>query len=364
MNKKLDNLKNKLRDIFSHIPISEKMIFVKHLSIMIKSGMPILNSLWLLQKQAKSKIMQGIIKELIIDVDNGQFLSASLEKHYSVFGNFFINIIRVGEASGTLSENLNYLHEELKKSYELKKKVKSAMAYPIILLIAVFGISTLLMFSIFPKILPIFATFKMDLPITTRILIVVANFSLAYGIHMLIGFIFLGFILFVLFQFRSVKLFSHKIFLKTPFLGTISLHINMTAFARTMNSLLRSGIKIVDALLITADTMPNFVYQKELQNMAEMIKGGEPMSKYLMKNSKFFPSIFSQMVEVGENTGHLDENLIYLAEFYEAEVDEMFKNLSTILEPILLLFMGVVVGFVALAIITPIYGLSQSLKIK
>ena len=133
MNKKFDNLKNKLRDFFSRISISEKMIFVKHLSIMIKSGMPILDSLWLLQKQAKSKVMQRIIKELIVDVDNGQFLSMSLEKHHSVFGNFFINIIRVGEASGTLSENLNYLHEELKKNYELRKKVKSAMAYPAIL---------------------------------------------------------------------------------------------------------------------------------------------------------------------------------------------------------------------------------------
>lgn len=364
MNKKFYNLKNKLRDVFSRISISEKMIFVKHLSIMIRSGMPILDSLWLLQRQAKSKVMQRIMKELIIDVDNGQFLSMGLEKHHSVFGNFFINIIRVGEASGTLSENLNYLHEELKKNYELRKKVKAAMAYPIILLIAVLGISVLLMFSIFPKILPIFATFKMDLPITTKILIKVANFSLIYGIHMLIGIIFLGFILFVLLQFRPVKLIFHKLFLKAPFLGAISLHINMTAFARTMSSLLRSGIQIVDALLITADTMPNFVYKKQLQNMAETIREGEPMSKYLMKNSNFFPSIFSQMVEVGENTGHLNENLIYLAEFYEAEVDEMFKNLSTVLEPLLLLFMGAIVGFIALAIITPIYGLSQSLKIK
>ncbi|KKQ22359.1 hypothetical protein A2999_00895 [Candidatus Wolfebacteria bacterium RIFCSPLOWO2_01_FULL_38_11] len=360
----MNKFKHQFQEIFWHISLSDRMLFVKHLSIMIRSGMPILDSLWLLRRQAKSKTLQKIISELIVDVDNGQFLSVSLEKHKGVFGNFFINIIRVGEASGTLADNLNYLHEEIRKSYELRKKVKAAMTYPIILLVAVFGISTLLMFSIFPKILPIFATFKMKLPISTRILIVVANFSIHNGVYMFVGFIVFIAAIIILLRINVIKILYHRLLLSTPFIGNISLHVNMTAFARTMSSLLRSGIKIVDALLIVADTMPNFVYRRQLKNVSESVKRGEPMSKYMLVNEKFFPPTFSQMVEVGENTGHLDENLVYLAEFYEAEVDEMFKNLSTILEPLLLLVMGIIVGFVALAIITPIYGLTQSLKIK
>src|SRR3990167_1732478 len=209
----MNKFKHQFQEIFWHISLSDRMLFVKHLSIMIRSGMPILDSLWLLRRQAKSKTLQKIISELIVDVDNGQFLSVSLEKHKGVFGNFFINIIRVGEASGTLADNLNYLHEEIRKSYELRKKVKAAMTYPIILLVAVFGISTLLMFSIFPKILPIFATFKMKLPISTRILIVVANFSIHNGVYMFVGFIVFIAAIIILLRINVIKILYHRLLL-------------------------------------------------------------------------------------------------------------------------------------------------------
>lgn len=355
---------NFFKNIFSRVSVSEKMLFTKHLSIMIRSGMPLLDSLWMLRRQARSKTFQRIINQLIVDVDNGQFLSVSLEKQKSIFGNFFINIIRVGEASGTLADNLNYLHEELRKSYELRRKVKAAMTYPIIVLLATIGISSILLFVVFPQIMPIFDSFKIQLPITTRILIAIIKFFTHYGWLAAIGAIILAFAISFLLKVRVVKFFWHKIILSAPFIGPASQNVNMTAFARTLASLLKSGIKIVDALNIVAGTMPNVVYQYEIKKVAETIKKGEAMSNYLLTSEKYFPPTFSQMIEVGESTGHLDENLAYLADFYEAEVDERFKNLSTILEPLLILVMGVLVGFVVLSIITPIYTLTQNLKIR
>lgn len=350
--------------LFFRVPLEEKMLFTKHLSIMIKSGMPLLDSLWLLRKQANSKVFKKILNQIAIDIDNGQFLSVGLERYLSVFGDFFINVIRVGEASGTLAENLNYLHEEIRKNYELRRKVKGAMIYPVIILFATFGIGGLLMFFVFPKIIPIFTSLRVELPFMTRALIQVINILTSYGIYIAMGFIFLVFSFFALLQVPSIRFIWHRILLVLPFVGNVSVNINITSFARTLASLLKSGIKIVDAVLITSDTMPNLVYKSELKKIAENIKAGESISDYIIKKEKIFPPIFSQMIQVGESTGHLDENLVYLANFYEAEVDEVFKNLSTILEPVLLLIMGVIVGFVAIAIITPIYGITKNLKIR
>ncbi len=357
-------LKILIEKISLRIPLSEKMLFVKHLSIMIKAGMPLLDSLWLLRKQARSKGFKKIISNLIVDVDNGQFLSVGLEKYASIFGDFFINIIRVGEASGTLAENLNYLHKELWKSYELRRKIRSAMTYPIIVLVAAGGISFILIFFIFPKIIPIFTSFRMELPLPTRMLIGFVNVFTAYGIWILAGFLLFIAAAWFLFQVKKVRFMFHRFLLSLPYIGKVSQNINMTAFARTFGTLLKSGIKIVDAIMITADTVPNLIFQKKLKLMAEKVKNGELMSSYMVEESQFFPPIFSQMVEVGESTGHLDENLNYLADFYESEVDEIFKNISTVLEPMLLLLMGIVVGFIVLAVITPIYGFTQALKIR
>ncbi|MEK7481988.1 MAG: type II secretion system F family protein [Patescibacteria group bacterium] len=353
-----------MTNIFLRVPLSEKMLFAKHLSIMIRSGMSILDSLWLLKKQAKTRSFKKILDQIIVNIDNGQFLSASLEKYRTVFGEFFISIIRIGEATGTLADNLNYLHEQLRKNYELRRKVKAAMIYPVIILIATLGIGSILIFYVFPKIMPIFKSLKVELPITTRILIAAVNFLNNYGLWVIVGLIVFIVLMFILLRIKAVRFLWHRLILALPIFGRVSIGVNMTNFARTLASLLKSGVKIVDAILITSDTMPNLVYQRELKVVAERIKSGETISQYLLEKKKFFPPIFAQMVEVGENTGRLDENFIYLADFYEAEVDEVFKNLSGILEPIMLLVMGGLVGFIAISIISPIYEITQGLNLK
>jgi len=357
MNKFFQKIQN---NFFLKVPLRDQILFAKHLAIMLQAGMPILDSLTMLKKQQKkSKTFFKILNQITTDINRGQFLSTSLDQYRQVFGNLFINIIRVGEASGTLPENLNYLVEELTKKQTLGRKVKGAMIYPIIVLIAVLGIVGILMFVVFPKILPLFKSLKIKLPLTTRLLLSTYNFISGNWIFIILGVfaVIIGFRL--LLGIEKIKFSYHCLLLRIPFLKRMITNINMADFTRTLSILLRSGVKIVESLETSANSLSNLVYKYELKKTAVKITGGGQISKYLMEKPEFFPAMLSQMIEVGENTGNLSQTLLYLSDYYENEVDEMTKNLSVTLEPILLIIMGVMVGFVALAIMMPIYGLTQ-----
>lgn len=359
----MNKLIKKIDHFFLRVSNQDQIIFVKHLGVMVKAGMPILNSLMMIQKQTKSKSLFKILQQIIIDVDNGQFLSASLEQFHYVFGDLFINIIRVGEASGTLVENLNFLAEELEKKQDLRRKIKGALIYPIIVLTATIGIVSLLVFFVFPKILPRFQDMNFELPLTTRILIGVNNFILANWYFIILGvFVFIIATWFSL-KIKTVRYYFHFFLLEVPLIGSMIQNVNMANFTRSFGVLLKSGVKIVESLSITSGALSNLVYKKELEKAADEITKGEQISKYFFKKEKLFPIMLAQMIEVGENTGNLSETLFYLAEFYEEEVDAITKNLASVLEPVLLLVMGVIVGFVALSIIMPIYSLTQSLSL-
>ncbi|OGG43917.1 hypothetical protein A3G50_02810 [Candidatus Jorgensenbacteria bacterium RIFCSPLOWO2_12_FULL_42_11] len=355
---------NKLSlNFFSKVSLQDQIIFAKHLAIMLQAGMPILDSLTMLKKQQKkSKPFFKILEQLIIDVDSGQSLSSGLDRFRQIFGNLFINVIRVGETSGTLPENLNYIVEELQKKQSLNRKIKGAMVYPVIILIAVFAIVGILIFVVFPKILPLFNSLKVKLPLATRLLLFGYNVISENWLLIILG-LFAAFIGFwLMLKNKKVKFYLDHFLLKLPFLGSMATNINMANLTRTLSLLLKSGIKIVDSLETTANSLSNSVYQRELKKVAVEISGGGQISHYLLKRTKLFPIMLSQMIEIGENTGNLSQTLSYLNNFYETEVDEITKNLSTTLEPILLIIMGVVVGFVAIAIITPIYSLTQSVS--
>lgn len=349
---------------FVRVSVQDQILFAKHLAIMTKAGMPLLNSLLLIQKQTKSRSFLAILKKVVIDVDNGQFLSTSLEQYRGVFGDLFINVIRVGEASGTLVENLNYLALELSKQQELRRTIKGALMYPLIILLATLGIVGALIFLVFPKIMPVFKSLNLQLPLPTRILIDMNLFFLNYWPFIFIGFIIFVFVFWGLLQIRSFRKTLHHVFLYLPIIGTVVQSVNMANFARTFGVLLRSGVKIVESLTISSSTLSNLVYQDELQNAAGEITKGIQISQYLSHRQHLFPIMLSQMVEVGENTGNLSETLIYISDYYESEVNATTKNLTNILEPFLLIFMGVMVGFVAIAIIMPIYGITQGLKVR
>ena len=344
-----------------HVGLQEKVLFARHLAVGIKSGMSLQDSLRLIQQQAKSGSFKKILGVLMVDTANGMYLSASMEKYAGVFGQLFVNIVRVGEQSGTLTENLAYLAVELKKKQQLRSKIRGALIYPAVIMAATLGIVMTLMIGVFPKILPVFANMKIELPITTKILIVVSKFMTDYTLFIILGmFLFIGFIIFIS-RYEWWKHSWHHFLLKLPLIKGIAVKVNAASIARVLGLLLKSGVRIIEAVNITADALDNRVYRHELRTAGETLRRGEYFSIYLSKDPNLFPPIFTNMIQVGENTGNLTENLEYLSQFYEEDVDEVLKNLNSIIEPFLLLFMGLLVGFIALSVITPIYSISQSL---
>ena len=343
------------------IPLQQRINFARHLAVIIKAGLPLIEGLKILKRQAQSKKMEAIISGLISDVNNGQFLADSLEKYNAIFGEFFINVVRIGEASGTLASNLAYLAEEMEKSRELKRTIRGALIYPIVILVATLGVTSILVFFIFPKILPVFSSLKIKLPLSTVILIATLGFLLHYGYLLLIGLVVLVLFFRLIIVLPAVKLFFDRVILVLPVISSLSINLNNASFARVLSVLLKSGIQIVDAIITTSNTFDNLVYKKAFIAAAEEVKKGEQFFKYLSRHPKLFPPLLTGMIEIGENTGNLEENLAYVSDYYTKEVDASVKSLTTLLEPLLLLTMGLIVGFVAVSIITPIYQISSGI---
>ena len=317
MNKYLQGLSGAFKNLFLGVSLQERIIFTRHLAIIIKSGMTLIDALSMLKKQTKSRSLSKILDQVIKDVTGGQFLATSLEKYKSIFGDLFVNFIRVGEASGVLSENLEYLSQELKKKREIRKKIMSAMIYPIVILVATFGITSLLVFFIFPKIFPVFTSLNVELPATTKFLIAISDVITQTGGTVLMVLIAVILAFWLLIKAPKIRFYSHWLLLKMPLIGGMMVSVNMTNFARTAGLLLKSGVKIVEAVNITSDTLTNLVYRQELKAVAASIQKGEAMSQHLLVKPHLFPAMASGMIAIGENTGNLSETLAYLSEFYE-----------------------------------------------
>ena len=349
----------------SSLSIKDQTFFIKRLSYFIKAGITIMESLHMIREQTIPKKYTRMLDIIIRDISNGQFLSTSLSKFKGVFGEFAINIIHVGETSGTLSQNLEYLADELKKKQQLRQKIIGASIYPIVITLATLGITAFLMIYLFPKIMPVFLSLNMTLPISTRIVIFISDSLRNYSYHIITFIVVFGIGFFI--TFKKSYLFHYyfdKFVLKMPIVGKVIQYYNMTNFTRTMGLLLKSGITLNEALPIISKTTVNLVYKKEYQFMLRTINQGERMSFYLNKRMKLFPDVLSQIIAVGERSGNLSNSFVYLSDLYEGEVDDFTKNLSGLIEPVLMIFMGILVGFIAISIITPIYGITQHLSPK
>lgn len=335
------------------------------MSFLIKAGVPILECLHLIRTQTRSKAKARVYDDIMGDVANGKYLSASLAKYRRLFGDFAINIIRVGESSGILSQNLSYLADELSKKHALERKVIGTLIYPIFITVSTLGLTGLITVFIFPKLMPIFTSLHVDLPLTTRILIWLSNFLQHWWYLVILcaaGAIVLW--LFLRAKFVGVRYFGDQMLLSAPIAGKIARSYNLTNFARTLGLLLKSGVHLIEGLHIVADTTSNLVYSRAAKRIADAAAKGEPISRQLARESKLFPDMLTHMVTVGETTGNLAATCIYLGELYEAEVDEQTKSLSSSIEPILMIVMGLLVGLIAVSVITPIYAITQHLQPK
>jgi type IV pilus assembly protein PilC len=339
----------------------EQAHFAKRLGMILRSGMPIMQGLHMLGGQAKSSSAKYIYGHLISNVERGQQLSSGLEKFEKIFGEFCINIVRVGESSGTLHENLEYLAEELKKKEALRKKVIGALVYPAVIVFATVGISLVLTVYIFPKITPIFQSFKTQLPVSTRALIAISNFLMHDGMWLFLGVVAAAVGYIFLLRLRSVHYVIDRVLIHLPLFGKLSRNYNLANCARTLGLLLKSDMGIVHSLAIVSKSMRNLAYREALERVASEATRGQKISREMLENPTLFPPLFVQMIAVGEQTGNLAGSLMYLSEMYEEEISDLTKNLTTMLEPVLMIVMGVIVGFIAVSIITPIYGITSQL---
>jgi len=339
----------------------EQILFAKRLGFLMKAGVPILESLLLLKKQIKSKSANKIFEQIILDVSGGQFLSGSLAKLNGTFGDFAVNIIKVGEQSGILSQNLDYLAEELKKKQQMRRKILGALFYPIFIVAATLVLILVLTVFVFPKVLPIFSSVNLNLPFSTKILIFASGFLIKFGLSLLLALIAAAAVFIFLMKRPGFKMFIERLILKTPLAGSISQNYYLSNFCRTLGLLLKGDARLDKAIRITAGATENLVYRNELENAAGFVDKGGKISEYLESRPGLFPDMLSHMVAIGETAGNLSETFLYLADMHETEVDELTKNLSVLIEPVLMVFLGLLVGFVAISIITPIYAVTQKL---
>lgn len=341
----------------------EKVLFTKHVSIMLRSGISIVDTLETLLEQSQSAAFKKIVNNILGVIKNGQKLSEALAKNPKSFDRFYINLVRIGEDSGTLSQNLEYLSKKLDKDLSLRKKIQGVILYPSIII----GASVLMMvgLSIFilPKLSDLFSSLSVNLPLSTRILMWLSNVMKQYNILILAGLAGL-IILFRLFvSLPVIKPKWQRFLLSFPLIGSFIQNVEMASFTRNLGTMLQGGLTINSSLEINADTTNNLVFKKYFVSLKDAVtKGKSLISELNTKNYPKIPKIAVKMIGVGEKSGNLSEMLLYLGDFFEEEIDDASKNFSTVLEPVLLLSVGLMVAFLALAIISPIYQLTGSIN--
>ncbi len=351
----------KKRPALIRFSLQDQILFTKRLGMILRSGMPIMEGLHMMGEESRTKSSAFIYRSLAIDVSNGQTLSHSLNKFPAVFGEFGINIIKIGERSGTLHENLEYLAGELKRKQTLKRKVVGALVYPAVIVCATIGITVMLTVYIFPKIVPIFASVKADLPLSTRALMKISTLLSNDGFWLLGGIVvfIVGFI--ALLRVTPFRLFVDAVVLKLPLFGKLTKLYNLTNICRTMSLLLKSDVRIVESIELVANSTKNLVYRRELFRARDRLIQGQNTSSQFRERNDLFPPFLSQMAKVAETTGSLSGTFDFLSGMFEEEIDELTKSLTTLIEPVLMIVMGIVVGFIAISIISPIYSITQSL---
>lgn len=347
-----------MNDIFilKRINLMDRLMFTKHLAIMIKSGVPIYEALETLSSSTKSQAFKRILNQVIKDVENGKALNQALDQHPQAFDKFYTSLVKVSEESGTLEETLNYLSEQLSKEYALRKKIQGAMFYPTIVFSTAILIGGFISLFILPQLADFFENLDIPLPLPTQILLAFANLMKFHGIEIIGGLIILALFLRWLVTTPLVKPMWQGFLIRLPVAGNLILYTQLTRFTRNLATLMRSSIPVVKGLSTSTDSITLISFRNHVKKIEEDLTRGKSISSSLEENQyPEFPPMVVRMIKVGEKTGTLESVLMYLSDFYSDEIDNTTKNLSNILEPIMLVFIGLIVGFIAIAIIGPIY---------
>jgi type IV pilus assembly protein PilC len=354
--------KVKFMDRFSTVPLKEKMIFSRNLSVMIASGLTISRSIQNLGAQTKNKKFKQVLNIIYNNIQTGKSFSEALAQHPSIFNDLFVNMVRVGETGGNLEEVLKIVANQMESEHELLSKVRGALMYPAVIVVAMIGIGVIMLTYILPKLMGVFKDMNVDLPPTTKFIIALSDFMSNNKIIVGVSLALIAIFLKVFLGTKLGKRCSSFIFINLPMIKNISIKVNCARFARIYSSLLKSGVPVIEALRIASNTLTNYYYRNALQNGIDKVQKGITLSKVLSTYPNIFPTMVVQMLQVGEETGKVENVLLKLSEFYEEEVSQTTKNLSSIIEPVLMILIGGSVGFFAVSMLQPMYSLMDSIK--
>jgi len=345
----------------SRVKIDELTVYTRNLASMLSAGLPLSRALSVLERQNKNAKLLAITKSLKERLNKGDAFHVALKDFPAVFSKLYVSMVRAGEESGGLSDALRLLALQLEHASNLQKKIKGAMIYPAIVIIVMGAIGVLMMIYVMPTITATFRSLNVDLPITTRVLIGTSEFltqhsltAIALMVGLFVGFIYVS-------KTPIGKTVLHFAVIRIPVIGTIVKEANSARATRTLSSLLSSGVDVIDALKITEDVVQNIYFKAVVSEAAVKVEKGDPLSESFVAHSNLYPVLVGEMILVGEETGQIATMLEGVAEFYENEVALKTKDLSTIIEPLLMVVIGAVVGFFALAMIAPIYSISDSI---
>ncbi|MFA6295791.1 MAG: type II secretion system F family protein [Patescibacteria group bacterium] len=343
------------------ITITDKILFTRNMQVMIKAGLPISKALEILVKQTSKKNFKAIISDISNNVQKGRSFADSLALYPKVFPPLYVNMIKVGEIGGELEKVLDQLATQMKKDSDLLSNIKSAMIYPVIILTLMIAVIIIMIIFVLPELANVFRDIQADLPLTTRMIIGFSDFISKYGIYVAIGIVALGFTIYIILRTKEGHRNFHKLILIIPVLGPNVKKVNLARFARTTSTLLTSGVPIINTLNITGEVLGNAMYKEAVLAAGSEVKKGLRLVEVLDQNKKLFPPLITQMVAVGEETGNLDNILKDVADFYETDVTRTTENLSSIIEPILMITLGIGVAVMAVAIVSPIYSMMEKI---
>ena len=343
------------------ITVDDRILFCRQVATMLDAGVPILQALQIMSRQSVNPVLSAILQDVAERIEEGANLSDSFAQYPKISTVLFYNIVKVGEETGTLDRSFNYLAELYENEKEISERVKSATRYPKIVVSAIFGATFFLMSFVVPKFIALFKNSNVELPLPTRILISVSEFSTNNFWLILFLLVTLNIAYRMAMRYDSYRTVRDRLWLRMPIFGLLSLKIFMTRFCRVFAVLLKSGVDIIKTLELSSTALENLVLIRSIDKVTREVSEGVEMHE-AMERQELFPDMIVQMVAIGEQAGQVDGMMDKVADYYDRETNYMIKNLSTMLEPILLLFMGVMVGFLALAIYMPMWDMMNVMR--
>ncbi len=357
---KLQALFYKIFSFLGGVSTAQKIAFAKNLSSMTKAGLSLSRALSVIEKQSKNARFKNVVEGINLDIKKGKTLSDALKGYPNIFSDLFVSMAKAGEEGGGLSDSLANVALQMDKTYRLQKKVKGAMIYPAVIITVMIVVGILMFIFVVPGITATFKELNTELPSTTKFITFLSEFLTGHWFASIL--IILMFISSIYFSLKTAigKKIRDGLVIKIPLVGDLIKEANASRVARTLSSLLMAGVPVARSIEITRDMVSNYYYRQVLDEAGKIVEKGENISAVFMRNPKLYPTFVGEMMSVGEETGNMAAMLLEVAVFYENDVEERTKDMSTIIEPVLMVIIGIAVGFFALSMVTPIYSVMDN----